>query len=206
MLVRPHDAARDDAEWRAFLREHDFGQLILPGRGREVPVVVPTHFVLDGDVVLAHLARPNPAFDAIAESPRATLAVVGAYTYIPSRWNAGEEGPPEWGVPTSYYAAVQLSGEVEVDDTPGGMAEILTKMLSHFEPDTARVVRPGANPDARQFPAIRGIRLRVRDVRAKFKFGGNRPPEHRHHVADRLAERGGPLDLEAREIVLRRTE
>lgn len=204
MLIHRHDAARDDEEWRSFLREHDFGQLIIPGRGRDVPVIVPTHFVLDGPDVLLHLARPNPAFDALAESPRATLAVIGAYTYIPSVWNAGEEGPPEWGVPTSYYAAVQLSGDVDVLDAPAEMAEMLTKMLAHFEPETARIVRPGSNPDAKQFPAIRGVRLRVREVRAKFKFGGNRPAEHRRQVAARLEARGGPLDLEAREHVLGR--
>lgn len=202
MLVRPSDAPRDDDEWRAFLREHDFGQLIVAA-GPD-PVVVPTHFVLDGDVVLLHLARANPVFDALARSPRGTLAVVGAYTYIPSRWNAGEEGPPEWGVPTSYYAAVQLVGDVEVVDDPAGIADILTKSLARFEPETARVVTPGANPDARQFGAIRGIRLRVREARAKFKFGGNRPREHREQVAQRLAERGAPLDLAAREHVLRR--
>lgn len=205
MLIRQHDAARTDDEWRSFLREHDFGQLILPGRGRDIPVIVPTHFVLDGPNVLLHLARPNPAFDAITESPRAALAVIGAYTYIPSVWNAGEEGPPEWGVPTSYYASVQVSGEVEVLDAPADMASLLTKMLAHFEPDTARVVRPGANPDAKQFPAIRGIRLRIEDVKAKFKFGGNRPIEHRLHVAARLKERATPLDIEAREHLLRRS-
>jgi len=204
MLIHPHDAARDDDEWRAFLREHDFGQLILPGSGSALPVVVPTHFVLDGSDVLLHLARPNPAFLAIAESPRATLAVIGAYTYIPSAWNAGDEGPAEWGVPTSYYASVQLSGEVEVLDAPADIASVLTKMLAHFEPGSARIVRHGANPDATQFPAIRGVRLRVRDVKAKFKFGGNRPVAHRKAVAARLAGRGDPLDLEARAHLLRR--
>lgn len=202
MLIRAHDAARDDDEWRAFLREHDFGQLIVAARPD--PIVVPTHFVLDGDVALLHLARANPVFDALAGSPRGTLAVVGAYAYVPSRWNAGEEGPPEWGIPTSYYAAVELTGEIEIVDDPAGIADILTKSLARFEPDTARVVTPGANPDARQFGAIRGIRLRVRDVRAKFKFGGNRPRAHRERVAAHLAERGAPLDLEAREHVLRR--
>lgn len=63
VLIHPWDAPLDAAEWQAFLAEgHDFGQLIAAGRGRDVPVVVPTHFVLDGaDRVLVHLARPNPA-------------------------------------------------------------------------------------------------------------------------------------------------
>ena len=66
MLVHPWDAAVDDSEWRAWLLDgHDFGELIAPGRDRDLPVVVPTHFVYDGDhQVLLHLARPNPVWAA----------------------------------------------------------------------------------------------------------------------------------------------
>ncbi|MEK7863359.1 MAG: FMN-binding negative transcriptional regulator, partial [Chloroflexota bacterium] len=114
MLIHRHDAPLDDAEWRAFLREHDFGELIAPGAGRDLPIVVPTHFIWDGDrEVLLHLARPNPVWDALAERPRALLSVFGAYTYIPGHWNQDE-----YGVPTSYYAAVQLACDAMVVDDP----------------------------------------------------------------------------------------
>ena len=55
MLIRQHDAALDDDEWRTFLSEHDFGQFIASGRGREVPIIVPTHFVYDGDRAATYL-------------------------------------------------------------------------------------------------------------------------------------------------------
>jgi len=49
VLVHPWDAAVDDSEWRAWLLDgNDFGELIAPGRDRDLPVVVPTHFVYDG--------------------------------------------------------------------------------------------------------------------------------------------------------------
>lgn len=60
MLIHGWDAARDDAEWRAFLAAHGFGDLVAGGHGRDVPVVVPTQFTLVGDEVLLHLARANP--------------------------------------------------------------------------------------------------------------------------------------------------
>jgi transcriptional regulator len=70
--------------------------------------------VWDGDKeVLLHLAKPNPIWDALAERPSALLSVFGAYTYIPGHWNQDE-----YGVPTSYYAAVQLACDVEVVDDP----------------------------------------------------------------------------------------
>ena len=203
MLIHRHDAPLDDAEWRAFLREHDFGELIAPGAGRDLPVVVPTHFLWDGKTeVLLHLARPNPVWEALAERPRALLSVFGAYTFIPGHWNQDE-----YGVPTSYYAAVQLACDAEVVDDPARVAAILEAQLAHFQPEGKHApVEPGENRYGKLLPSIRGIRLTVTDVRAKLKFGANRTVEHREVIAAKLAERGGPLDGEARSHVLDRIE
>ncbi len=203
MLIHKHDAPLTDAEWRAFLQEHDFGELIAPGADRDLPVVVPTHFIFDGDrTVLLHLAKPNPVWDALAERPRALLSVFGAYTYIPGHWNQDE-----YGVPTSYYAAVQLACDAQVLDEPAAIAAILEKQLGHFQPEGMHApVEPGDNPYGKRLASIRGIRLTVTDVRAKFKFGANRPEQHRRVVAEKLGERGEPLDLEGRDQVLRRLD
>ena len=203
MLIHRHDAALTDAEWRAFLADHDFGELIVPGAGRDLPIVVPTHFIYDGDkTVLLHLAQPNPVWEALAERPRALLSVFGAYTYIPGHWNQDE-----YGVPTSYYAAVQLACDAEVLDDPAQIAAILERQLAHFQPEGKHApVEPGDNRYGKLLGSIRGIRLSVTDVRAKFKFGANRTVEHRTVVAAKLAERGRPLDIEARANVMRRIE
>ena len=203
MLIHRHDAALSDDEWHAFLADHDFGELIAPGNARDLPIVVPAHFIYDGDkTVLLHLARPNPIWEALAERPRALLSVFGAYTYIPGHWNQDE-----YGVPTSYYAAVQLACDAEVLDDPAQVAAILERQLSHFQPEGKHApVEPGDNPYAKRLASIRGIRLSVTDVRAKFKFGANRLVEHRQIVAANLKERGRPLDLEARGHVLRRID
>ena len=203
MLIHRHDAALSDDEWHAFLADHDFGELIVPGVGRDLPVVVPTHFVYDGDkTVLLHLAQPNPVWEALAERPRALLSVFGAYTYIPGHWNQDE-----YGVPTSYYAAVQLACDAAVLDDPAQIAAILERQLAHFQPEGKHApVEPGDNRYGKLLGSIRGIRLSVTDVRAKFKFGANRTVEHRRVVAAKLAERGRPLDIEARANVMRRIE
>jgi len=203
VLIKRHDAPLADDEWRAFLASHDFGELIAPGQDRDLPVVVPTHFLWDGkDEVILHLAKPNPIWDALAERPRALLSVFGAYTYIPGHWNQDE-----YGIPTSYYAAVQLACDVEVIDDPARVAAILERQLAHFQPEGKHApVEPGENPYGTQLPFIRGIRLTVTDVRAKLKFGTNRTVEHRRVVAEKLAERGAPLDIEAQGHVLDRIE
>ncbi|HET9808817.1 MAG TPA: FMN-binding negative transcriptional regulator [Candidatus Limnocylindria bacterium] len=201
MLIHRHDEPLSDAEWRAFLAQHDFGELIVPGVGRDLPIVVPAHFFYDGDAtVLLHLARPNPVWEALAERPRALLSVFGAYTYIPRHVNQDE-----YGVPTSYYAAVQLACDAEVIDDPAQVAAILERQLAHFQPEGKHApVEPGENRYGKLLGSIRGIRLAVTNVRAKFKFGANRTVDHRQAIASKLAERGRPLDVEARTNLMRR--
>ena len=201
MLIHRHDAPLDDAEWRAFLASHDFGELIAPGADRDLPVVVPTHFVWDGarEVVL-HLARVNPVWSALEERPRAMLSVFGAYTFIPGHWNQDA-----YGVPTSYYAAVQLACDAEIVDDQARIAAILERQLGHFQPEGKHApVTPGEDRYGKLLPNIRGLRLAVTDVRAKLKFGSNRTVDHRAAIAEKLAERGATLDLEARAHVLDR--
>jgi len=208
MLVHPWDAPNDDDEWRAVLREFDFGALIAPGApDRDLPVVVPTHFIFDGEhTIELHLARANPVWRALAERPRALLAVMADYVYIPAAVNADAGDDPALGVPTSYYAAVQAEVDVEIIDDPVAKAAILAKQLSHFEPEDSARVTPGIDveSDRRLMPGIRGMRLTITGVNAKFKFGGNKTQEHRAEIATALQRRDGPMDAAARRRLLSR--
>lgn len=204
VLVHPWDAPITESEWRQWLTGHDFGQLVAPGRGRDLPVVVPTHFSYDGeDRIWLHLARPNPVWPALEEHPRALVTVIGDYVYVPSDWNAKPGSDPRDGVPTSYYASVQLSCDVRVVDDPAEKASILHRQLAQFQPATER---SAVRAEDRLLPGIRGIELTITSVAAKFKYGGNRPVEHRHELAAHLAERNGPMDAAARAHLLRRIE
>ncbi|HEV2011346.1 MAG TPA: FMN-binding negative transcriptional regulator, partial [Candidatus Limnocylindria bacterium] len=131
MLINKHDAAISEAEWKAFLAARDFGELIASGRGRDVPVVVPTHFIYDGDrTIRLHLAVPNPVWEALSENPLALVSVYGDYSYIPTQWNANPGAPIEYGIPTSYYAAVQAVVRTRNVDDPDELAEILRAQLA----------------------------------------------------------------------------
>jgi len=207
MLIRKWDAALDDQEWRDFLDSHDFGQFVASGSGRDVPVIVPTHFVYDGvATILFHLARANPVWAALDENPKAVMSVASAYTYIPTAVNGGRDEPAQYGVPTSYYAAVQASGNCRLVDG-AELVPILQAQLRHFQPEGGHApVESGDNPYSRQFNAIRGIRLEIEEVRAKFKFGGNKTNDHRVQISDWLSLQPGELAAEARANLLRRSK
>ncbi|HVS67460.1 MAG TPA: FMN-binding negative transcriptional regulator [Mycobacteriales bacterium] len=202
MLVHPWDATTGDDEWRGFVAAQAFGQLIASGRGRDVPVVVPTQYVLERDEVVLHLARPNPIWRAVEENPAVLLSVAGDWAYVPAAWKAIGTEDPATGIPTTYYAAVQLRCEATVVDDDEGKLAILRRQLGVFEPNSGH-----ADPAVheRKLPGIRGLRLAIHEVTGKFKYGGNVDEPHRAAIAERLGARNGPGDGAAKAHLERRS-
>jgi transcriptional regulator len=206
MLIHPWDAG-SDPEWREWLTGRQFGQLIAVDADA-LPVVAPTPFLFDGrDRILLHLARPNPIWPALEARGVAMLAVVDDYTHVPGTWRPNDGAPPNTGVPTEYYAAVQLSGPVDLVDDPAAKAEILRRQLAGYGmADEHAPVDPDAPPYGRLLPGIRGIVLHIRDVRAKFKYDDKRSVDTQRTVAAKLAERDQGRDRDASRQQLRRLD
>ncbi len=205
MYIAPVDATLGEDEWRPFVEAQGFGHLVAAGRNRDVAVVVPTQFVLDGDTVWLHLVRANPVFAALEENPRALLSVAGDWAFIPSAWKAIGDEDPALGIPTTYYGAVQLIGTATVLDErsePGVVAAVLRRQLGAFQPDVA--VADPATAHEKKLSAILGIRLAIDEVRGKFKYGGNVDDAHRRAVSERLQARGTGGDNAAAAHVVRR--
>jgi transcriptional regulator len=203
VLIHPWDAPQDDTVWQQWLAEHDFGQLAVNGLPGEPPYVQPLHFFYDprrgprGEVI-THLARPNPIWDAVEADPHIILSVVDDYVFVPGPWQAPDDTPPEHGVPTSFYAAVQLHCTARLVDDPQEKAELLNGQLGHFQPDgLSASAAVGEEPYGRMLAGIRGLRLEVTDARAKFKYAAHKPDDVKARTAAGLLARGGVHDLAA---------
>lgn len=195
MYVASVDRSIGEHEWRPFVEAQGFGHMVAPGVSRDYPVIVPTQFVLDGEEVICHFAAPNPVLGALGENSRAVMSVAGDWAFIPSDWKAADGEDPALGIPTTYYAAVQLRGRAEVHTDPSAIAAVLRRQLAVLQPGV-----PIADPEEAHLARLRSIRavvLTVDDVIAKFKYGGNVDEVHRRAVIDRLLERGGPGDRAA---------
>lgn len=184
-----------ELEWRAFVEAQAFGHFIAPGVGLEYPVVAPTQFVFEGSEILVHFARPNPVLEALEANPRAMLSVAGDWAYIPSDWKTLGDEDPALGIPTTYYAAVQLKGHAEVKNDPAGIAGVLRRQLAVVQPTISIADPLAAHPG--KLHAIRAVVLSVEAVAAKFKYGGNVDRRHREAVISRLRVRRTAGDLAA---------
>ncbi len=208
MLIHPWDAAIDAAEWQDWLAGAGrFGVLAVNNRDPgQAPLVLPTHFTMVGGELLLHLARPNPVWSHLVEAAEVRLAVIGDYAYIPSSWRAKAGGPDEDGVPTSYYASVQFVCRPAIVDDPQGKVEILDAQLDDLEPGSGHApVATDAPPYGRMLAGIRGVRLTVLRVEAKFKYDDANPVEHRERVAQQLDARNPAQDGGAAAQQRRRT-
>ena len=200
MLIHPWDAALDAAEWQEWLASTErFGLLAVNNLDpAQAPVVLPTHFTLNGDELLVHLARPNPVWRHLDAAAEVRLAVIGDYAFIPGYWRAKAGGAEEDGVPTSYYSAVQFLCRPTVVDDPDGKVAILTAQLADLQGEGRHAaVAADAPPYAGMLPGIRGIRLAVLRVDAKFKYDDHKPVERRERVIGSLEQRGHGLDTGA---------
>jgi transcriptional regulator len=198
------DRGFGEDEWREFVASQGFGHLVAAGVEREVPVVVPTQFVLDGDEVILHLVDKNPILEAIDEQPRVLMSVAGDWAFIPSSWKAIGEEDPLLGIPTTYYAAVQMEGSATIVSDPGEVAAVLRRQLAALQPGL-EVADPLTAHEA-QLRTIRAISIVIEEVRAKFKYGGNVDLGHREAVIAGLEQRGRPGDLAAARQTRRRID
>lgn len=209
MLIHPWDAAVDAAEWQAWLAAHErWGVLAVNNLDpAQAPLVLPLHFTVAGEELLMHLARPNPVWPHLQASTEVRLSVHGDYAYIPGYWRAKAGGPDEDGVPTSYYSAVQFVCRPTIVDDPQGKVDILTAQLADVQPEGGHApVAVDRAPYGRMLAGIRGLRLTVLRVDAKFKYDDHNPIEHRERVITRLQERGDGLDSGAAEQQRRRLD
>lgn len=200
MLIHPWDSTLDADEWQEWLAATDhFGVLAVNNVDpAQAPLLVPTHFTVAGEELLVHLARPNPVWQHLETAAEVRLAVIGDYAYIPTYWRAKAGGPDEDGVPTSYYSTVQFVCRPAIVDDPEGKVEILTAQLGDFQPEGGyATVAVGEAPYGRMLRGIRGVRLAVLRVEAKFKYDDHNPVEHRERVIDNLEQRDRGLDTGA---------
>lgn len=209
MLIHPWDAATDREEWVNWLATtYRFGTLAVNNLDpAQAPLLVPTHFTYTGDALLLHLARPNPIWPHLDAATEVRFAIIGDYAYVPSYWRANDGVPTEDGVPTSYYTAVHFVCRPVIVDDPDETCEILIQQLRDQQPEGGHAeMSPESVPYGRMLNGIRGIRLHILRVEAKFKYDDQKPIEFRARVSQLLRQRGQALDNPAATQQARRSK
>jgi len=160
---------------REMVAAYGAGELITVGAdGYPLATLLPVMW--HDDVVIAHMARANEHWRAIAPGSPALLVCGGPQAYISPSWYAAKA---EHGkvVPTWNYSSVHLTGTVTVIDDPEWVRDAVTRLTETHEsprPSPWAVTDAPASYIDGMLRAIVGLELRVTRVEGKAKLSQNR--------------------------------
>lgn len=187
-----HFKIEDREELFAILRAHPLGLLISGGASGLMANPIP--FTLakgsDGeDVLRAHLARPNPQWQELAEGGEVLIVFQGTDHYVTPSWYATKR---ETGkvVPTWNYVHVQVRGRASVHDDPAFVGAQIAAITEQHEGARAEPWAVSDAPEpyiAAQMRGIVGIEISIEAISGKFKLSQNRQAPDFQGVTSGLA-------------------
>lgn len=189
MYVPKHFSVEDRDSLDRVIRDNPFGLLV--GAAGGAPFATHLPFLLDGDRLLAHVARGNPHWKAIDGKAEMLAVFSGPHAYVSPRWYA--PGP---AVPTWNYVAVHVYGAPRIIEDAASVGALLDRLVAEYEAGAWTV--EGQDPDyiGRMMRGIVAFEMPVARIEGKFKLSQNRPAEDRRRVAGELADSGSAADGE----------
>lgn len=161
------------------IRENPFG--ILIGQAGDAPFATHLPFLLDGDRLLAHVARGNPHWKSMDGKKEMLAVFSGPHAYVSPRWYTG--GP---AVPTWNYIAVHVYGAPRILEDAGTVRAVLDRLVEEHEAGAWSIEGQDADFIGRMMRGIVAFELPVGRIEGKFKLSQNRPAEDRRRVAEEL--------------------
>jgi transcriptional regulator len=130
--------------------------------------------------LVGHIAKANPHWRSL-DQKTVGIHFLGPNSYISPSWYTDPLNVPTWN-----YAAVYITGTVQLVEEANQIEDILQKSVNHFEAlnqsywnyDLPEAFR------SKLISAIVGIRIKIKSIEGKFKMSQNRKPEDYQGVID----------------------
>ncbi len=155
------------------------------------PYITPVNFIFHHGCVYFHCAPEGEKLDNLARSPRVCFEVDVPLAYLQASFNP-ERDPCRTH---QLYRSVIIRGSARI--VPDG--ELKTAALNALvaKHEANRDI-PSVNPDGAAYKTCRVIEVKPEKMTGKADLAQNKPQQgYRRYIAERLAERGLPGDLEA---------
>ena len=134
MYSPPYNQIENRAEALEFMRANNFAVVITATGGEprasHLPVLIEERE--KGLVIVAHMAKNNPQWEAFFEGEDADEVLVvfhGAHAYVSPRWYVEKERVPTWN-----YAAVHAYGKVKAFHGAEEKRAAVAKLVAHHDP------------------------------------------------------------------------
>ncbi len=195
-----HFEVTERATLQALVHAHPLGTWVVQHEGELLVNHVP--FLLDPErgehgTLVAHVARANPVWRALASGAPSVVVFMGAQAYVSPNWYPSKHAHGK-AVPTWNYATVHAHGVPTTFDDPARVLEVVTRLTQRHEAAQAQPWQVSdAPPQYVQglLKAIVGIEIPVQRWIGKFKLSQNRPLADRLGVVAGLTGQGNAEDL-----------
>ncbi|MEQ9152865.1 MAG: FMN-binding negative transcriptional regulator [Parvibaculum sp.] len=196
MYVPPRFAQTDRDQCLALIELEPFGLLATAGDDG-VPFATHLPFLVErrGDeaVLVGHVARANPHWQAFDGARKALAVFQGPHGYISPAWYATSAKVPTWN-----YIAVHAYGAPRVVDDAGAARKAIAALTARFEtgrPDPWEMSSLPAREADKLFTALVVFEMPVVRLEGKWKLGQHMAEEDRLGAVAGLTREGGDAAL-----------
>jgi transcriptional regulator len=198
MFEFPRFATDDPRHAVELVRAHPFALVVSAADGvpvaTHVPVIeesrVDTTFV--GATLLSHMARVNPHWREFEPSPQVLVVFSGPHGYVSPTVYAADPAVPTWN-----YAAVHLTGTVELITDPDGTLGVVEATVRAMESTRTPAWCPSVRSSERFAQILPGVvvfRIHIVGEQRLFKLSQDIDAERRGRVQDEFrAAHNAPL-------------
>ncbi|MFY8124450.1 MAG: FMN-binding negative transcriptional regulator [Silanimonas sp.] len=182
-------------KWHRLIREHPLGMLVTATASGLEAEHLP--FVLEAErgpsgTLLAHVARANPVWRAVAEGDAVMVVFRGVQGYISPSWYPSKHEHHRH-VPTWNYEVVHVHGRIRVLDDMNavrGAVAKLTRQSEAGEPVPWKMGDAPADYLASELAHIVAIEVAIERMEGKRKLSQNRDERDFNNVVETLERRG----------------
>ncbi|MBJ6360355.1 pyridoxamine 5'-phosphate oxidase family protein [Paenibacillus sp. GCM10012307] len=180
------------SETEQFLQEMSFGVL---GTTHEDgwPELTPLNFVYCNNQIYFHGSIAGRKMKNIKAEQKVTFSVAKEYSIIPSYFTDAKLACPA----TAFFKSVLIKGEAAILTDLSEKAEALAAFMKKLQPEGGYAPIDPADPDyAGNLKSTSVVRIHIRELTAKYKFGQNKKADEFHQVTEQLEQRHTELDIQ----------
>jgi len=188
-MRRKHCEVTDPKEMTRILASTNIGRMAtMDAEG--YPYITPVNFVFHAGCVYFHCAPKGEKLDNLTRDPRVCFEVDVPLAYLEVGFNP-ERNPCRTH---QLYHSLIIRGVARIVPDGELKTAALNALLAKHEGNRAFAAVTLDSPDNK---ACRVVEIMPEKMTAKSDLAQNRPPENRRFIAEKLAKRGLPGDLEA---------
>jgi hypothetical protein len=188
-MKRKHCEITDPKEMTRILASTNIGRMATMDT-EGYPYITPLNFVFHEGCVYFHCAPKGEKLDNLTRDPRVCFEVSIPLAYLEVAFNA-ERNPCRTH---QLYHSVIIRGMARIVPDGELKTTVLNALLAKHEGNRDF---PAVTPDSPANKACCVIEIKPKKMTAKSDLSQNKDPETRRFIAENLAKRGLPGDLEA---------